>query len=117
MKTLHGYQSTHLALLALAICLPLASVLVSHQAHGTPPNLPRCDEGRSLDQVREALEAHSDRAVLGLYAVSETGAGADGDYRRCAATVVTSDGEAPIGFSIGWHDRRNGIPFWTGESL
>ena len=42
---------------------------------------------------------------------------ADGDYRRCTATVVTSQGEAHIGFGIGWHDRRNGLPFWTGESL
>lgn len=107
------------ALLGLLVATALAvlPIMFLHRdAQGTQMELPRCNEARSLDQVREALEAQGDRAVLGLYAVSEIRTGADNDYRRCTATVVTSQGEAPIGFSIGWHDRRNSIPFWTGES-
>lgn len=84
---------------------------------GSPIERPRRDEARSLDQVRAALEAQGGRTVLGLYASTETRTGSTGDYRRCTATVVTSKGEAHIGFTIGWHDRQNGIPFWTGDGL
>lgn len=109
--------SAFLGLLVATLLAALPIVFLHRDAHGHTIELPRCNEARSLDQVREALEAQDDRAVLGLYAVSEVRTGADADYRRCTATVVTSQGEAHIGFSIGWHDRRNGIPFWTGESL
>jgi len=103
-------------LVATVWAIPLA-VFLHRDAYGSPMELPRCDEARSLDQVREALEAHGGRTVLGLYAATELRTGSNGDYRRCTATVVTSDREAAIGFTIGWHDRRNGIPFWTGDGL
>lgn len=109
--------STFFWLLVTSVLVVLLIALLHRDAHGTQMELPRCNEARSLDQVREALEAQGDWVVLGLHTVSEIRTGADGDYRRCIATVVTSQGEAHIGFSIGWHDRRNGIPFWTGESL
>jgi hypothetical protein len=96
--------------------IPLA-VFLHRDAHGSPLELPRCDEASSLDQVRAALDAEDGRTVLGLYGASELGRGGFDDYRRCAATVVTASGEAHIAFTIGWHDRRNGIPFWTGDGL
>ncbi|KZD12436.1 hypothetical protein [Oceanibaculum pacificum] len=103
-------------LLATVWAIPLA-VFLHRDAHGSQMELPRCDEARSLDQVRGALEAQGGRTVLGLYAASEAIGGVNRDYRRCTATVATSDGEVHLRFIIGWHDRRNGIPFWTGESL
>lgn len=103
-------------LLATVWAIPLAAFL-HRDAHGSPMELPRCDEARSLDQVLAALEAQGGQAVLGLYAATEMHTGSNGDYRRCTATVVTRDREAHIGFTIGWHDRRNGIPFWTGDGL
>lgn len=103
-------------LVATLWAIPLA-VFLHRDAHGSPMELPRCDEARSLDQVRGALDAQVGRTVLGLYAASEVRSGASRDYRRCTATVVTSDREAHIGFTIGWHDRRNGIPFWAGQAL
>jgi hypothetical protein len=101
-------------LLATVWAIPLA-VFLHRDAHGSPMELPPCDEVRSLDQVRAALDAQGGRTVLGLYAASEVRSGTNRDYRRCTATVVTSDREAHIGFTIGWHDRRNGIPFWMGD--
>lgn len=103
-------------LVATVWAIPLA-VFLHRDAHGSPMELPRCDEARSLDQVREGLEAQGARTVLGLYAASEVRSGANRDYRLCTATAVTGDREAHIGFTIGWHDRRNGIPFWTGDGL
>jgi len=103
-------------LLATFWAVPLA-VFLHRDANGAPMALPRCDEARSLDQVRAALETQGGRIVLGLYAAAETHAGTNRDYRRCTATVVTSDREAHIGFAIGWHDRRNGVPFWSGGGL
>jgi len=103
-------------LVATVWAIPLA-VFLHRDAHGSPMELPRCDEARSLDQVRAALKAQGGRTVLGLYAATEVRGGASRDYRRCMATVVTSDREAHIGFTIGWHDRRNGIPFWAGDGL
>lgn len=103
-------------LMATVWAVPLA-VFLHRDAHGHTMELPRCDEARSLDQVRAALEAQKGRTVLGLYAASEVRSGASRDYRRCTATVVTSDREARIGFTIGWHDRRNSIPFWAGDGL
>lgn len=103
-------------LVATVLAVPLAAFL-HRNAHGSPMELPRCDEARSLDQVREALEERTGRTVLGLYAASEIRSGANRDYRRCTAIVVTNDREAHLGFTIGWHDRRNGIPFWTGDGL
>lgn len=103
-------------LVATVWAIPLA-VFLHRDAHGSPMELPRCDEAHSIDQVRAALEAQGGRTVVGLYAATETRTGSNGDYRRCTATVVTSDREAHIGFTIGWHDRRNGIPFWTGDGL
>ncbi|WP_142849519.1 hypothetical protein [Telmatospirillum sp. J64-1] len=103
-------------LVATVWAIPLA-VLLHRDAHGGPMELPRCDEARSLDQIRVALEEKSGSVVLGLYAASEVRSGAGRDYRRCTATIVTSDREAHIGFTIGWHDRRNSIPFWAGDGL
>jgi hypothetical protein len=103
-------------LVATVWAIPLA-VFLHRNAHGSAVELPRCDEARSLDQVREALDARSGQTVLGLYDATELRRGAIGDYRRCIATVVTTAGEAHIGFTIGWHDRRNAIPFWTGDGL
>jgi hypothetical protein len=103
-------------LVATVLAVPLAAFL-HRDAHGHTMELPRCDEARSLDQVRAALEAQGGRTVLGLYAATESRTGSTGDYRRCTATVVTSNREAHIGFTIGWHDRRNGIPFWAGDGL
>jgi len=103
-------------LVATVWAVPLAMVL-HRDAHGSAMELPRCDEARSLDQVREALDAQSGQTVLGLYGATELQRGAIGDYRRCFATVVTAAGEAPVGFAIGWHDRRNGVPFWAGDGL
>ncbi|ADZ68945.1 hypothetical protein [Polymorphum gilvum] len=103
-------------LVATVWAIPLA-VFLHRDAHGSPMELPRCLEARTLDQVRAALEAQGNRTVLGLYAATEVRSGANRDYRRCMATVVTDDGEAHIGFTIGWHDRRNGIPFWAGDGL
>ncbi|MFN4310318.1 MAG: hypothetical protein ACK4FK_06985 [Ferrovibrio sp.] len=103
-------------LVATVWAIPLAALL-HRDAHGSPMDLPRCDEARSLDQVRGALEAQGGEAVLGLYAAAEAPGGVNDDYRRCTATVVTSVGEVHLRFTIGWHDRRNGIPFWTGHSL
>jgi len=103
-------------LVATVWAIPLA-VFLHRDAHGNPTELPRCDEARSLDQVRAALEERGGSVVLGLYAATETRTGSNGDYRRCMATVVTSDREVALGFTIGWHDRRNGIPFWTGDGL
>jgi len=103
-------------LIATVWAIPLA-VFLHRNAHGSPMELPRCDEARSLDQVRAALEAQGGRTVLGLYAAMETRTNSTGDYRRCTATVVTSKGEVHVGFTIGWHDRQNGIPFWTGDGL
>ncbi|WP_210187190.1 hypothetical protein [Chelatococcus daeguensis] len=103
-------------LVATAWAIPLA-VFLHRDAHGSAMELPRCDEARSLDQVREALEEQGGQAVLGLFDATELRRGAIGDYRRCLAKVVTTAGEAHIGFAIGWHDRRNAIPFWTGDRL
>lgn len=103
-------------LVATVWAIPLA-VFLHRDAHGSPMELPRCDEARSLDQIRIALAEQNGSVVLGLYAASEVRTGANRDYRRCTATVVTSDREAHIGFTIGWHDRRNGIPFWIGDGL
>ena len=103
-------------LVATVWAIPLA-VFLHRDAHGSVMELPRCDEARSLDQVREALAAQSGQTVLGLYGATELRRGANADYRPCIATVVTAAGEASIGFTIGWHDRRNGIPFWSGEGL
>lgn len=103
-------------LVATVWAIPLA-VFLHRDAHGSAVELPRCDEARSLDQVREALDARSGQTVLGLYDATELRRGAIADYRRCIAMVVTSGGEAHIDFTIGWHDRRNGIPFWTGYGL
>ena len=110
-----GYACLGL-LVATVWAIPLV-VFLHRDAHGSPMELPRCDEAHSLDQVRAALEAQGGRTVVGLYAATETRTGSNGDYRRCTVTVVTSDREAHIGFTIGWHDRRNGIPFWTGDGL
>lgn len=103
-------------LVATVWAIPFA-VFLHRDAHGSSMELPRCDEARSLDQIRVALEEKNGSVVLGLYAASEVRSGAGRDYRRCTATVVTSDREAHIGFTIGWHDRRNGIPFWAGQAL
>lgn len=103
-------------LVATVWAIPLA-VFLHRDAHGSAMELPRCGEERSLDQVREALDTQSGQTVLGLYDATELRRGAIGDYRRCIATVVTAAGEARIGYTIGWHDRRNAIPFWTGDGL
>ncbi|WP_186400434.1 hypothetical protein [Stappia sp. P2PMeth1] len=103
-------------LVATVWAIPLAMFL-DRDAHGNAMELPRCDEASSSDQVRETLEAQGRRTVLGLYAATEIRTGSTGDYRRCNATVVTSDEEARIRFMIGWHDRRNGMPFCTGDGL
>lgn len=102
-------------LVATVWAIPFA-VFLHRDAHGNAMELPRCDEARSLDQVRETLDVQSGETVLGLYGAAELRRGATGDYRRCIATVVTTAGEAHIGFTIGWHDRRNAIPFWTGDA-
>jgi hypothetical protein len=103
-------------LVATVWAIPFA-VFLHRDAHESPMELPRCDEARSLDQVRAAIEERGGRTVLGLYAATETRTDSNGDYRRCTANIVTSDREAHIGFTIGWYDRRNGIPFWIGDGL
>ncbi|ALV27397.1 hypothetical protein [Pannonibacter phragmitetus] len=103
-------------LVATVWAVPLA-VFLHRDAHGSPMELPRCDEARSLDQVREAIEVQGGSVVLGLYAATERSDGRNTDIRRCTAIAVTAERETVIGFSIGWHDRRNGIPFWAGDGL
>ncbi|WP_186394584.1 hypothetical protein [Stappia sp. TSB10GB4] len=106
-----------LALLLAAVwAIPLAMFL-HRDAHGHTMELPRCDEARSLDQVRAALEEQNGSVVLGLYNATEARADRNTDIRRCTAIAVTAKRETVVGFSIGWHDRRNGIPFWTGDGL
>lgn len=103
-------------LIATVWAIPLA-VFLHRDAHGSPMELPRCDEARSLDQVRAALEEHGGSVVLGLYNATERGDARNTDIRRCTAIAVTAERETVIGFLIGWYDRRNGLPFWTGEGL
>ncbi len=103
-------------LVATVWAIPLA-VFLHRDAHGNAMELPRCGEARSLDQVRAALEEQGGRTILGLHSAAEIGGGRNTDIRRCAATAVTADRNVTIGFLIGWHDRRNGIPFWTGDGL
>lgn len=101
-------------LIATVWAIPLA-VFLHRDAHGGPTELPRCDEARSLDQVRIALEEQHGSVVLGLYNAMERGDGRNTDIRRCTAIAVTAERETVIGFSIGWYDRRNGLPFWAGN--
>lgn len=115
MKATSNLQILTVGGFALAALLLAASV--SRPASALAPDLPRCDEARSLDQVRSALEAQSGKVVLGLHGATEVWASVGGDYRQCTATVVTDGGKTVIGFDIGWHDRENSIPFWTGEGL
>lgn len=103
-------------LVATVWAIPLA-VFLHRDAHGSPMELPCCDEARSLDQVRAALEEQNGSVVLGLYNAMERGDGRNTDIRRCTAIAVTVERETVIGFSVGWHDRRNGLPFWTGDGL
>lgn len=79
-------------LMATVRAIPLA-VFLHRDAHGSPMELPRCDDARSLDQVRAALEAQGGRAVLGIYAASEIRSRATCDYRRCTAIVVVDHAE------------------------
>lgn len=103
-------------LVATVWAIPLA-VFLHRDAHGSPMELPRCDEARSLDQVRAALEEQNGSVVLGLYNATERRDGRNTDIRRCTAIAVTAKRETVIGFSIGWYDRRNGLPFWAGDGL
>lgn len=101
-------------LVATVWAIPLA-VFLHRDAHGSPMELPRCDEARSLDQVRAALEARGGSVVLGLYNATAHSDSRNTDIRRCTAIAVTTERETVISFSIGWYDRRNGLPFWAGD--
>ena len=119
MKSLNHDTGTYafLGLLVATVwAIPLAALL-HRDAHGSPMDLPRCDEARSLDQVRSALEEKGGGIVLGLHSAVERGDARNPDLRRCTAIAVTAEREAVIGFSIGWHDRQNGLPFWAGDVL
>jgi len=96
--------------------IPLVVVMAS-KANAASPALPRCGEARTLDQVRGALEAQSGKVILGLYSAMETHVTDDRDYRRCVATVVTDGSETTVSYAIGWYERENSIPFWTGDGL
>ena len=111
------HACTFLGILALAIWGASLAVIPSSKAHAAGNQLPGCDEARTIDQVRDALEGQSGRKVLGLYSPTETHATDEGDFRRCTATVVTEDQETAVSYAIGWHDRENAVPFWAGDGL
>lgn len=114
-KKFEAYASFGILVLGL-LYIPLV-VVVASKVHAASPALPRCDEARTIDQVRGTLEAQSGKVVLGLHSAMETRVTDEGDYRSCVATVVTDGSDATVSYAIGWYDRENAVPFWVGDSL
>ncbi|WP_041375347.1 hypothetical protein [Polymorphum gilvum] len=114
-KNFEAYASFGILVLGL-LYIPLV-VVVASKAHAASPALPRCDEARTIDRVRGALEAQSGKVILGLHSAVETHVTDGTDYRRCMATVVTDGDEATVSYAIGWYDRENAVPFWAGDGL
>jgi len=82
-----------------------------------PRARPFLGAARTINQVRGALEAQSGNTVLGFHSAMETHVSDERDYRRCLATVVTDGSETTVSYAIGWYERENSIPFWTGDGL
>ena len=114
-KNFEAYAFFGIMVLGL-LYIPLV-VVVASKAHAASPALPRCDEARTIDQVRGALEAQSGKVILGLHSAVETHVTDGTDYRRCVAAVVTDGNEATVSYTIGWYDRENAVPFWAGDGL
>lgn len=89
---------------------------------GLSGGLPDCGDTETKDLVGQIVNDLLDDAGLPrerfvrLGDIEELGYNADDELRSCFATLVTTDGEAEVQYSVRWVDKDEG-EFWVEASV
>lgn len=103
----------------VALAAGLAVVVLSGCGVG---GLPTCGDSDATDLVGQIVNDLLDEAgvpderFVRLRDVEELGYNAKDELRSCYATLVTTDGEAEVQYSIRWTDKAKG-EFWVEASV
>lgn len=103
---------------ALALLTPVALL----SGCGALGGLPKCGSSDATGLVGEIVnellveEGFADERFVRLRDIEELGYNAEDQLRSCYATLVTTDGEAEVQYSVRWTDKSKG-EFWVEASI